>query len=155
MYSRIFALEEEVFKVIANQKRLEIIQLLNKKELNVTEMIQMLGIRQANLSQHLTLLRQHGIVTVAKRGREVYYSLSDNNIAKAVKLIYQFLQKQNKLGDMPDPNNIFPIVVDPVCRMRISVSEAFDTQTENDKPYFFCASGCKQQFARDPQKYIQ
>lgn len=155
MYSRIFALEEEIFKVIANQKRLEIIQLLNKKELNVTEMIQMLGIRQANLSQHLTLLRQHRIVTVAKRGREVYYSLSDNNIGKAVKLIYQFLQKQNQLGDMPDPNNIFPIVVDPVCRMRISVSEAFDTQTENDKPYYFCASGCKQLFARDPQKYIQ
>lgn len=154
MYNQIFSLEEEVFKIIANHKRLEIIQLLDKRELNVTEMTQMLGLRQSNLSQHLTLLRQHRLVTVSKRGREVYYKLADANIAKAVQLIYEFLQTQHSLQQALPSDKIFPIVIDPVCGMRLSASEAFDSHTYNEKSYYFCASGCKQQFVRSPQKYV-
>lgn len=146
MYSHVFELEEEVFKVIGNQKRLEIIQLLDKRELNVTEMMEMLGLRQANLSQHLSLLRQHKLVTVSKRGRAAYYKLADDNIAEAVKLVYSFLQNQYNLKHQAKDKAIFPIVLDPVCGMRISASEAFDSITVNDKTYYFCASGCRDSF---------
>jgi len=155
MYNKLFALEEDVFKVIANQKRLEIIQLLRGRELNVSQMVEMLGLRQANLSQHLTLLRQHKLVTVNKKGREVYYKLADDNIAKAVQLIYLFLQAQYDIQDKPSADALFPIVADPVCGMRISASEAFDTAKYGHHVYYFCASGCKDKFTNSPNRYIK
>lgn len=154
MYNELFALEENVFKVIANQKRLEIIQLLHKRELNVTEMVEMLGLRQSNLSQHLSLLRQQKLVTVTKKGREVYYKLTDDNIAKAVQFIYRFLQAQYHMDGMPSTDTIFPIVADPVCGMRISASEAFDHTEHNHHAYYFCASGCKEKFTKSPSHYV-
>jgi DNA-binding transcriptional ArsR family regulator len=155
MYNHLLSLEEDVFKVIANQKRLEIIQLLRGRELNVTEMIEMLGLRQANLSQHLSLLRQHRVVTVNKKGREVYYRLADDNIAKAVQLVYRFLQAQYDIQDKAPAGALFPIVADPVCGMRISASEAFDKAEYDDHTYYFCASGCKERFAHDPSSYVK
>jgi DNA-binding transcriptional ArsR family regulator/YHS domain-containing protein len=153
MSNQLFALEEEVFKVIANQKRLEIIQLLHGRELNVSEMVEMLGLRQSNLSQHLTLLRQCKLVTVTKKGREAYYRLTDENIAKAVQLVYQFLQDQYHIGSV-SPDALFPIVVDPVCGMRLSASDAYDTTIYNERDYFFCASGCLEKFISHPKSYL-
>lgn len=157
MYNHLFELEEDVLKVMANQKRLEIIQLLDKRELNVSDMVEMLGLRQSNLSQHLTLLRQHKLVTVTKKGREVYYKLADENIAKAVQLIYRFLQAQHGSEDIPSPtaDAVFPIVADPVCGMRLSASEAFESMMRDGKTYYFCASGCKQKFSNNPTRYTR
>lgn len=155
MYQELLGLEEGVFKIIANQKRLEIIQLLDKRELNVSEMVEMLGLRQANLSQHLALLRQHKLVTVSKRGRESYYKLTDKRIAKAVGLIYQFLQVEYGVGSGFSAKDIFPIVTDPVCGMRLSASEAFASSQHDGKTYYFCASGCKRQFIKNAKTFIK
>ncbi len=153
MYQRLLGLEEDIFKVIANQKRLEIIQLLSKRELNVTEMAEMLAIRQPNLSQHLTIMRQHKIVTITKKGREVYYTLADHNVARAVDLIFHFLQTQYDAGDEISADKLFPIVTDPVCGMRLSASEAFDSVKYEQRTYYFCASGCTANFNANPHKY--
>lgn len=154
MHSKLFELEEDILKILANQKRLEIIQLLQKGELNVTEMNEMLGLRQSNLSQHLTLLRQHKLVTVTRRGREAYYKLTDENIGKAVQLIYSFLKAHHNL-EVPPNTPLFPIVVDPVCGMRMSASDAFDSTLCNDYVYYFCASGCKDRFISTPNQYCK
>lgn len=146
MYSKLFALEEDIFKVLANQKRLEIIQLLRGRELNVTEMTEMLGLRQANLSQNLALLKQHRIVTLTRRGREVYYKLADETIADVVHMIYNFLAKENNFALTGDKSPMFPMVVDPICGMRISASQAFDSIERGDIKYYFCASGCRDKF---------
>jgi len=140
-------MEEEIFKVIANQKRLEIILLLEERVLNVGQMAEMLGLRQANLSQHLTLLRQQQLVSVHKRGRESYYRLADQSIAKSIRLIHDFLRAQHRI-DLPiDKSSLFPIVADPVCGMRFSASRSVDHHTTDDgKTYYFCATGCKQAF---------
>src|SRR3990167_6137083 len=128
MHQQLLSLEEEILKVLANQKRLEILQLLRQGRLNVTEMTQMLGLRQPNLSQHLSLLRQHGLVKINKRGQRVYYELANNKITKAVELIHQFLRDQQTLEINFTKANIFPIVRDPVCGMRLSASEAYDSE---------------------------
>ncbi|MDP4038726.1 MAG: metalloregulator ArsR/SmtB family transcription factor [bacterium] len=161
MYQKLFRLQEEVFKVIANQKRLEIIQLLKNRELSVSEMIEMLGIKQANLSQHLSLLRRYGIVNARKQGLKVYYSLADKKVAQSCELIRKFLQQQNKynsnITDLVslDGNDLYPIVQDPVCKMRISISEAGDLARFDNKTFYFCASGCKQKFKSSPDKYLK
>lgn len=150
MSKELLAIEEEIFKVIANQKRLEIILLLEDRELNVGEMVRMLGLRQANLSQHLTLLRQQNLVTVRKSGREVYYKLADDSIAKSIRIIHDFLRKQHRIDSPIDSKALFPIVTDPVCGMRFSASQAFDHITgEDGQTRYFCASGCKESFVAE------
>lgn len=156
MYQEVFALEEEVFKVLANHKRLEIIQLLQKGELNVSEMVFMLGIRQPNLSQHLTLLRQHKLVTTTKQGQKIYYKLASQDIAEAVELIYRFLASQHGLAAVPVHKisaKLYPVVQDPVCRMRISAASSFGQVAFGDSVYYFCASGCHDRFVSSPEKY--
>ncbi len=150
MSTELLAIEEEVFKVIANQKRLEIILLLGNQELNVGQMVDMLGLRQANLSQHLTLLRQQRLVTVRKSGRESYYRLTDDSIAESIRIIHEFLRKQHRIETPIDSGALFPIVSDPICGMRFSASQAFDHYTDkNNKTHYFCASGCKESFISD------
>lgn len=101
MSSDILSIQEEIFKLIGNQKRLEILLLLEHRELNVGEMTDMLGLRQANLSQHLTLLRAQHLVEVRKKGRESFYTLADDSIAAAIRSIHDFLRHSNRIALPP------------------------------------------------------
>ena len=153
MYQKLFTLQEDVFKVLANQKRLEIVQLLNNRELSVSQMISMLGLSQPNLSQHLSLLRQAKVITARRDGQTIYYHLSDPRIAEACTMIKQMLKEIYNLS--AENELLYPITKDVVCGMRISVSQAGDTTTYKDKQYYFCASGCKETFQANPQNYIK
>ncbi len=159
MYQKLFTLQEDVFKMIANQKRLEIIQLLGNRELTVTEMTEMLGIRQANLSQHLAPLRQARIVETRRDGVSVYYHLTDQRIADACGLIKDFLHDQHKLNPeiqelLEHQDDMYPVVKDVVCGMRISVSRAGGVIKRDGRTYYFCASGCKSKFETKPTQYV-
>lgn len=160
MYERLFQLQEETLKVLANQKRLEIVQLLNKKELTVSEMVEMLGMPQANISQHLSLLRQVRIVSTRKDGLRVYYRLTDKRIITLIRELRTFLKGQYVYE--PDiahlsslDNDIYPIVRDPVCGMRLSASEAAGHIEHDGRTYYFCASGCKDQFRKTPSRFVR
>ena len=160
MYERLFQLQEETLKVLANQKRLEIVQLLQSKELTVSEMVDMLGMPQANISQHLSLLRQVRIVATRKDGLRVYYRLSDERIIAVVRELRGFLKSQ--FAHEPEmahlsslDNSIYPIVRDPVCGMRISAPEAYAHVEHDGRPYYFCASGCKEHFEKQPSRFIR
>lgn len=155
VYQKVINLEEETFKVLANRKRLEILQLLNNRQLSVNEMVEMLGMRQPNLSQHLTLLRQYKLVKVDREGQKAFYSLADNKITKAVGMIYQFLQTQHGFSEEFPAKYLFPIVKDVVCGMRLSASEVFDTTKYAGQTYYFCASGCKEKFVSGPKRYVK
>lgn len=147
MSSDVLSIQEEVFKIIGNRKRLEIILLLEHQELNVTEMIKMLGLRQANLSQHLTLLRAHKLVEVRRVGRESYYRLADESIASAIRVLHDYLNKTHRIDTPFDSSSLFPIVTDPVCGMRFSASKAYSHLQIDGTLYYFCASGCKEAFS--------
>src|SRR3989338_6106504 len=108
MYQQVLGLEEETFKVLASRKRLEILQLLKNRELSVNEMVEMLGLRQPNLSQHLSLLRQHQLVKVNRRGQKIYYGLAGNEITEAVDMIYRFLQTRHGFSEDFPPAILFP-----------------------------------------------
>ncbi|HET8670422.1 MAG TPA: metalloregulator ArsR/SmtB family transcription factor [Candidatus Saccharimonadales bacterium] len=160
MYERLFQLQEEALKILANQKRLEIVQLLQNKELTVTEMVDMLGMPQANISQHLSLLRQVRIVTTRRDGLRVYYRLSDERIIAVVRELRAFLKSQfahePEMAHLSSLNtSIYPIVRDPVCGMRLSASEAWARIEHDGRSYYFCASGCKAQFEKFPSRFIQ
>jgi ArsR family transcriptional regulator len=152
MYERLFSLQEEILKTLANHKRLEILQLLNNQEMTVNQIVQMLGIPQTNVSQHLSVLRQKKLVTARKDGLYVYYHLTDKRIATVVKELREFLKVQYKHEpeiakiSAIDSNSLYPIVRDPICGMRISIDEVGESEELDGKVYYFCASGCKKQF---------
>ncbi|CAN5395808.1 hypothetical protein BH09PAT4_BH09PAT4_00140 [soil metagenome] len=160
MYDRLFQLQEETLKTLANQKRLEIVQLLSHKELTVGDMVDMLGMPQANISQHLSLLRQYRIVATRKDGLRVFYRLTDPRITSIVHELRALLKSQ--YAHEPDiahlsnlDNDIYPIVRDPVCGMRLSASEASAHYEYEGHTYYFCAGGCKEQFCTTPRKFVK
>lgn len=46
------------------------------------------------------------------------------------------------------------MAVDPVCKMNVDEKKAAATYEYKGKTYYFCAVGCKQAFAKDPEKYL-
>lgn len=96
---RLFDLHAEICKVFANPKRLEILNAIREKELTVSELVEILSIRKANVSQHLAVLRQKRVVHTRREGLNIYYSISDPKIIKACDLMREVLLSQLKEGE--------------------------------------------------------
>ena len=60
----LYKIHAEVCKVFSNPTRLEILNLLRDKEMSVTELIGKTKLSQANISQHLGIMKNKGIVTI-------------------------------------------------------------------------------------------
>ena len=88
---QIYELHAGICHTLANPKRLEIIDKLRTRELSVTELTEALEISQSNLSQHLSVMRQRGIVTTRREGLNVFYRLSNSKITQACDLMRQVL----------------------------------------------------------------
>lgn len=63
----------ELFKVLSDRKRLEILELLLLEKYCVNDIIIKVGTTQPNVSQHLKVLKDAGIIIVTKRGRTCCY----------------------------------------------------------------------------------
>jgi DNA-binding transcriptional ArsR family regulator len=84
--AEIFVLHAEFCKVIANPMRLMLVARLRYGELTVGELVASTGASQANVSQHLRILRDHDIVRTRKQGRSVYYRLRDARLVQVCEL---------------------------------------------------------------------
>ena len=109
MYLKVFEAQAKLLQAMAHPKRLEILNLLAQKSLTVTGIYSMLDLPQANISQHLQLLRQAGVVTTKRVGKEIYYRIKD-------KRTLNYLPKNNLL-------RLVPLVHDPVCGMQLRSEE--------------------------------
>jgi DNA-binding transcriptional ArsR family regulator len=65
------------FQALAEPTRLLILNLLRERERNVGEIAQLTGFTAANVSRHLSLLAERGIVTRESRGTSVWYRIAD------------------------------------------------------------------------------
>ena len=95
---QLYELHAAICQTLANPKRLEIIDRLRDGEIPVSELAEAMGISQANLSQHLAVMRQKGIVTTRRAGLSVYYRLSNPKIIKACDLMRQVLLEHLEAG---------------------------------------------------------
>ena len=66
------------FKALSDEKRLRILKLLGIRDMCVCELSIALNVSQPNLSHHLKILENEEIVEHMKKGKWVYYSLSDD-----------------------------------------------------------------------------
>lgn len=93
MTNAVFAKDAHILKTFANAKRLNIISLLREKELNVHELVSAMSYRQSNISQHLMILKNAGIVTSRRNGKNIYYRLSTRTIGKIPDIMIKELDK--------------------------------------------------------------
>jgi DNA-binding transcriptional ArsR family regulator len=68
----------ELLKLFANKNRLRVICTLYKGGKSVSELAEMLGLTQSNVSQHLAYLHRHKLVSVRRRGIMRVYTLTDH-----------------------------------------------------------------------------
>ena len=78
-------------KVFSNPTRLEILNLLRDKEMSVTELIEKTKLGQANISQHLSIMKSKDIVVSNRKGKNIYYKLSNPKIIMAFDIIREVL----------------------------------------------------------------
>ena len=159
MYQQVFELHSNLHKAMAHPKRLEIIHLLRDQTLTVTQIQDMLDLPQANLSQHLTILRQAGVVTNRKIGKQIFYRLSHKNFVKASDLLRQVLIEKYQNDKIADELtlkmvDLVPLTIDPVCGMRLSPKTAAFAHQHAGENYYFCAAGCHKEFKDHPKKFI-
>jgi len=89
-----FQVQAEFCKAMAHPVRLQIIDLLKGEDLAVHSLAEEIGVGQANLSQHLAVLRAKGVVRAERRGGDVVYSLANRKIVDACILIREILSEQ-------------------------------------------------------------
>ncbi|GIK83985.1 MAG: hypothetical protein BroJett025_06070 [Patescibacteria group bacterium] len=158
MYNQLFKLQEEVFKALAHSRRLEIIHLLRDQELTVSEIYQMLDLPQANVSQHLQILREQNIVDANKVGKQITYRIARSEYLEIADMVRALLVDQhinsNYADDLQvDLTDLVPLTHDPVCEMRLSPKTAGFVHDHNGERFYFCASGCLEKFKKEPEKY--
>jgi DNA-binding transcriptional ArsR family regulator len=82
------------FQALSEPTRLQILNLLRGGEHNVGELAQACGYTSANISRHLALLMQHGLVARESRGNAVYYRIADESVYALCDLVCGNIARQ-------------------------------------------------------------
>jgi len=70
----------DLFGVLANPYRVQILQALCTGELNVTQILERISITPTALSNHLTKLKRNGVVSFRREHRHLFYYISDKRV---------------------------------------------------------------------------
>ena len=87
-------LHASVCKGLADPKRLLIINVLRDGPMSVSDICEELSLPQSNVSQHLGILRDKGLVRRERDGQFVYYSLTSPKIIEAMDLLREVMAEQ-------------------------------------------------------------
>jgi DNA-binding transcriptional ArsR family regulator len=82
-------------KAISHEGRLMILCHLASGEKSVTELEDLLSVRQAAVSQQLTRLRLEGLVTPRRDGKAIYYSLTDDRPRQIMEVVYELFCRED------------------------------------------------------------
>ena len=98
----------DIFQALAHPTRIAILESLSGGELSAGALIEKLGMEQANVSQHLAVLRTKQLVSNRKAGNQVFYSVRDPIILKVLALMRAYFHAHLKdalamLGEMDKP----------------------------------------------------
>lgn len=85
--------EVKIFKALAHPVRLGIVKKLVEGELCVCKLQDYTDFSQSNLSQHLRLLKNAGLITSRKEGLFTYYKISDPEVVKLIELVENINKK--------------------------------------------------------------
>jgi DNA-binding transcriptional ArsR family regulator len=94
----VYALHANLCRALADPKRILILYELSTGKKSVNELVENLGFRQGNISQHLMVLRERSLVKAQRDGTSVYYSLADKRIIEALDLMRGVLMETLSKG---------------------------------------------------------
>jgi len=90
MPDRLHRYKAEIFQALAHPTRVAIVEALAGGELSAGQLIERLGLEQANASQHLAVLRSKRVVETRRAGNQIYYSLRDPVLADVLALLREY-----------------------------------------------------------------
>ncbi|MCI0449128.1 MAG: metalloregulator ArsR/SmtB family transcription factor [Chlorobi bacterium] len=90
----LFKMHADVCKALAHSIRIEIIDILKDKEKSFGELLKITGVPKSNLSQHLSVMNQKGILIHRKEGLRVYHKLSSPKVYNAFYMMREVLKER-------------------------------------------------------------
>ncbi len=93
MANRLIDKEEDIqqasqaIKAIAHPLRLKILCVLGDQEISVQDIVEHVGTSQSNISQHLAILRDKGVLSTRKDANKVFYRIGDLRTLKLVSMM--------------------------------------------------------------------
>ncbi len=84
----------EIFHALAHPTRIAIVEQLRNGEMSAHQLIEKLGVEQANASQHFAVLRSKQIVVNRKKGNQVFYSLRDPVLIEVLDILKRYFYSQ-------------------------------------------------------------
>ena len=90
MFHSMRQFKADVFQALAHPTRVGIVEQLRLKERSVGELCEILGVEQANMSQHLALLRAKQLVLTRKDGNQSFYRLRDPLLGEVVESLRKY-----------------------------------------------------------------
>jgi DNA-binding transcriptional ArsR family regulator len=85
-FARSLALKSKLFRGFADPSRLAILESVREGARNVTEIVEISGLTQSNVSNHLACLLDCGLVEREQRGRFAFYRLADPRVGQLLAL---------------------------------------------------------------------
>src|SRR5664279_2632637 len=113
-----------VARALADPKRLCVLQSLAEGELSVRELSDRVGCHVPNMSQHLAVLRNSGLVLTRRDGNAIYYRVADPRILEACRLL------QSIAGGPLAPVRTAPVNTAPVRTAPVNTAPV-ETATVN------------------------
>jgi DNA-binding transcriptional ArsR family regulator len=96
MHDSLRKFKADIFQALAHPTRIAILELLGEGELSAGVLIERLGMEQANVSQHLAVLRAKQLVSNRKAGNQVFYSVRDPILIEVLKLMRTYFHAHLK-----------------------------------------------------------
>ncbi len=87
------ALEAKLFRGFSDPSRLSVLKSLRCGEKSVSQIVELTGHSQPNVSAHLSCLRDCGLVVSRQEGRSVYYTLADERLEEVFMLAEDILTR--------------------------------------------------------------
>lgn len=79
-------------KVLAHPHRLKMVELLADHDYTVGELAAELALAPAAVSQHLSLMKAHGLLSSSRKGKEVYYNVANPQAINVIDCIRKHMQ---------------------------------------------------------------
>src|SRR5262250_1873152 len=76
----------QAMQAMAHPLRLKILCLVGSQELSVLEIVDAVGTSQSNISQHLAVMRDHGVLEARKEANKVFYRIGDPRVLEMISL---------------------------------------------------------------------
>jgi ArsR family transcriptional regulator len=90
----------KIFKILGDFTRIKIMWILDKEEMCVCDIANVLNMTKSSISHQLAILRENGIVKYKRVGREVYYTLDDDHISKLYEIGIEHIEHKKMVSEV-------------------------------------------------------